>query len=83
MNDKDAFDRWWDNERGGKPLNGDHISVTEKQLYQWETEAWQAACEYKQLKLAHHIYKIELENALLNQEIEKFKGYLEAWRIDE
>jgi hypothetical protein len=52
--DKEAFDRWWDSERGGKPLNEDHISVTEKQLYNWENEAWQAALAYrdKQIELS-------------------------------
>lgn len=40
---------------------------------------WLAACEYKQ----KYINELELENTKLNQEIEKFEGYLEAWGKDE
>lgn len=48
-----------------------------------------------QLKHEHKLYqkhlgglkaeveRLEAENAKLNQEIEKFKSYLEAWRVDE
>ena len=63
----------------------------------WDREsarsAWQAACEYKQKeidelkleydKLTDWASEYVAENAKLNQEIEKFKGYLEAWGKDE
>jgi len=45
--DLEAFDKWWDEERGGKPLDKDHIPVTEEQLYKWESQSWQAALEYE------------------------------------
>jgi len=32
-------------------------------------DAWQAACEYMQAELAHHIFKIEAENANLVKKI--------------
>jgi hypothetical protein len=33
--------------------------------------------------MAKRIRELESENAKLNQEIEKFKGYLEAWGSNE
>ena len=69
--DKEAFDKWFEN---------NWQDSDDKDVF---TQAWHAACEYKQARLAYHIYKIELENSLLIQEIEKFKGYLEAWGKDE
>jgi hypothetical protein len=47
----DGFDQWWDNERGGKPLNNDHIPVTEQQLYKWEKEAYTAGAMLQARKL--------------------------------
>jgi hypothetical protein len=63
----------------------------------WEIDTdrtiWLAACEYKQKeldvlrlqydKLTDWASEYVAENARLNQEIEKFKGYLEAWGKDE
>lgn len=43
-------------------------------------EAWQAACEYMQAKLAHHIFKIEAENAKLRECVE---FYAEPWERGE
>jgi hypothetical protein len=43
---KQAFEAWWETERGGKPLNNDYIPVTETQLYAWENQTWLAACEW-------------------------------------
>jgi hypothetical protein len=58
---------------------------------------WEAACNYKQkeidellgqLRSCIFVYEEKIdrlitENAKLNQEIEKFKGYLEAWGSNE
>lgn len=84
--DKEEFEKWFISCRDSS------FAVFLRENYpdvgiKWDREparsAWQAACEYKQFKLAHYIHKIELENAKLNQEVEKFKGYLEAWGKDE
>jgi cell division protein FtsB len=52
-------------------------------LPDWEVDTdrtiWEAACKYKQKE----IKELEAENAKLNQEIEKFKAYLEAWGSNE
>lgn len=45
--DRKAFEKWWDKERGGFLLEEDHIPVTERQLFKWESEAFLAACAYK------------------------------------
>jgi hypothetical protein len=52
-------------------------------LSDWEVDIdrtiWESACNYKQKE----IKELEAENAKLNQEIEKFKSYLEAWGSNE
>ncbi len=84
MNDKDkeAFEKWWDEIRLRGQSTFGIVAIT-----------WQAACEYKQKeldvlrlqydKLTDWASEYVAENARLNQEIEKFKGYLEAWGKDE
>ena len=74
------FEKWWKEERGGFPINEDHISVTERQLFKWESEAWQAACEYKQKEYSNIIdamtrtsqnnAKLQAENAKLRECVE-------------
>jgi hypothetical protein len=56
MNDKDkeAF-RLWAGEEEGESLLYDGAAF----------HTWQAACEYMQAELAHHIFKIEAENKKL------------------
>ena len=83
MNDKDkkAFGKWFEN---------NWQDSDDKDVF---TQAWQSACEYKQKeiddlkleydKLTDWASEYVAENAKLNQEIEKFKGYLEAWGKDE
>lgn len=84
MNDKDkeAFEKWWDEERGGKPLNEDHVPVTEKQLYRWENEAWQAACDYKDKEYSNLIdamTRTSQYNSRLQAENKKLKEVLEFY----
>jgi hypothetical protein len=57
MNDKDkeAFEEWY--------MNNESVFDDCK-------EAWQAACEYMQAELAHHIFKIEAENKKLREALE-------------
>jgi FtsZ-binding cell division protein ZapB len=79
--DKKAFGKWFEN---------NWQDSDDKDVF---TEAWQAACLYKQKeidelklqydKLTDWASEYVAENARLNQEIEKFKGYLEAWGKDE
>lgn len=83
MNDEDlkAFEKWF------KKYWQDS---DDKDLF---ADVWQAACEYKQKeldelrlqydKLTDWASEYVAENAKLHQEIEKFKGYLEAWGKDE
>ena len=68
MNDKDKkeFEKWWDEIRLRGQSTFGIVAIT-----------WQAACEYKQKV----IDELESENTKLIQEIEKFKGYLEAWDL--
>jgi hypothetical protein len=80
--DKEEFDKWFVSCRNSS------FAVFLRENYpdagiKWDREsarsAWQAACSYKQ----KYINELESENTILNQEIEKFKGYLEAWGKDE
>ncbi len=70
--DKEAFDKYV------KENQSIYFGVPSWEINTDRT-VWLAACEYKQ----KYINELESENAKLNLEIEKFKGYLEAWRIDE
>ena len=81
MNDKDkeAFEKWCTEKFNIAPELVEEFKHTFIHKLRHTEEAWQSACEYKQKE----IDELEAENAKLNQEIEKFKGYLEAWRIDE
>ena len=84
--DKEAFEKWWSNLK--QPLGG-----CRKGYKKGSKDGWQAACDYKQKeldelrlqydKLTDWASEYVAENAKLNQEIEKFKGYLEAWGKDE
>ncbi len=90
MNDKnnEAFDEWFI-----KTYRYDYKDLVIPESINPQKKAWQAACDYKQKeiddlkleydKLAYWASEYVAENARLNQEIEKFKGYLEAWGKDE
>jgi hypothetical protein len=98
MNDKDKeeFDKWFISCRDSSFAVFLRENYPDAGI-KWDREsargAWQAACDYKEKEL--DILKLEYdkltdwaseyvaENTKLNQEIEKFKGYLEAWGKDE
>jgi hypothetical protein len=63
MNDKDkeAFEKWF--------LEYPSWRVDMSRQESCE-KAWQAACEYMQAELAHHIFTIEAENKKLREALE-------------
>ena len=77
--DKEEFEKWCTKKFNIAPELVEEFKHTFIHKLRHTEEAWQSACEYKQKE----IDELEAENAKLNQEIEKFKIYLEAWRIDE
>jgi hypothetical protein len=60
MNDKDkkAFENWELDVEWSTAFTSHRLAAV---------DAWQAACEYKQAELAHHIFKIEAENKKLRE----------------
>jgi hypothetical protein len=94
--DKEEFDKWFVSCRNSSFAVFLRENYPDAGI-KWDREsargAWQAACDYKEKEL--DILKLEYdkltdwaseyvaENTRLNQEIEKFKGYLEAWGKDE
>ena len=68
MNDKDkkAFEEFYLPKRDlmWEHLHGDQIAF----------DVWQAACEHMQAELAHHIFKIEAENAKLRKCVEFYSN---------
>jgi hypothetical protein len=85
MNDKDkeALHTWIDNDA----LSPDEttlfkgMSDQERVIFAIE-RTWQAACEYMQAELAHHIFKTEHENKKLREALElSLKANLELWEM--
>ena len=93
MNEKDneAFEKWW--MEGFKGMSDRDVIKYRDVGKQTALHSWENACKYKQKeldelrlqydKLTDWASEYVAENAKLNQEIEKFKGYLEAWGKDE
>jgi len=75
--DKEAFEKWCTEKFNIAPELVEEFKHTFIHKLRHTEEAWQSACEYKQKE----IDELESENTKLNQEIEKFKGYLEAWDL--
>lgn len=61
--DKEAFEKWELDVEWSSAFKSQRLAAI---------EAWQAACEHKQAELAHHIFKIEAENAKLRECVESF-----------
>ena len=79
--DKEVFEKWV----LGKEFPQGIPEGVEFEPHQILSDTWQAACEYMQAELAHHIFNIEAENKKLREEIEELQNqilYLEE-KIDE
>lgn len=65
--DKESFEKWFkdfyevDFDAGNARFMGQLIS-------------WQAACEYKQKEISHHILKLEAENKKLREALDLIAG---------
>jgi len=77
--DKEAFEEWWIAERGANDFpTGRAIVAKERQLYEWEKQAWLEACEYKQKEIdklkdrIHH--EIEMIDGAAKEHIEKLEA---------
>jgi hypothetical protein len=83
MNDKDkeAFEKWWSKEREIDDFpEGRSITCTMGELYRWENEAWQAACEYKDKEYLNGT-TLKKMNEKYEQERERSKKLIEALQI--
>lgn len=79
--DKEAFEKWWASERGVDDFpEGRAITVTERQLYEWEGQAWQAACEFKLKeidgKYSEDIIFLDEKNRKLHFELDRMNNYI-------
>jgi hypothetical protein len=77
--------KWIDQLKHEHKLYQKHLSGLKAENERLEEEKDYLCKKMENMRDLHkHSEKIlQDENALLNQEIEKFKSYLEAWRIDE
>jgi hypothetical protein len=68
QNDKEAFEKWFNKERRIFEAK-EPATFCDADEFCME-KGWQAACEYMQAELAHHIFKIEAENKKLREALE-------------
>jgi hypothetical protein len=80
MNQKDeeAFDKWVESEDKYDGVFSNNNNFTRD--YWIAEKTWEAACEYMQAELAHHIFIIEAENKKLREALE-FYAEIGHWGV--